>query len=124
MAVAKLTLGQVVFAVPFILWRLCRGDTTERGGYITLGLALIFCIAGALYQVRALPRTEIVLILIWSVVIVAFVRLAGRLDTLSNRVLIGGVGSVVLLLGHIIAAIFMMLADAEADAETSVDACS
>ncbi len=122
-AEAMFTLGPVVFALPYVLYRLCRGETTERGNYVILGLALTFYILGALYQVRVLPYAQTILVLIWAVVIVAFARFVGRLGTPPGRVLIGGIGFVILLLGHIVAASVMMPADAEADADASVEAC-
>lgn len=121
---AVFTLGPIVFVLPFILYRLCRGGTVERGNYVILGLALTLYIAGAFYQVRVLPYAVIVLVLIWTMVIVAFARFVGRLGSLTGRVMIGGVGFVVLLLGHIVAAVIMMPADAEADADTAVGVCN
>ncbi|MEM7123153.1 MAG: hypothetical protein AAF563_17870, partial [Pseudomonadota bacterium] len=120
---AMFTLGPVIFVLPFVLYRLCRGDTVERGTYVILGLALTFYIVGALYQVRVLPYAEIVLVLIWTVVLVAFARFVGRLATLPGRVLIGAAGFVALLLSHIVAAIVMIPADVKANADAGVEEC-
>ena len=56
------------FTLPFVLYRLCRGDTVKRGKYVISGLALTFCIVGAVTLVCGLPWGVTVLVFIWTMV--------------------------------------------------------